>query len=233
MGDDKRSMQPRPLHPYPPQAATSGEITTTEAAPEWLDSEHTPPPIIVDDIGRQVSRSRRPSPDPDARGHMTTQEFAEGMWPLRKLPDEILSLAQRTAVLEQQMKTAQAPVSSLRLELVGEDGDGGIIGHFVSRTERDLADQKRIVGEVDERATRADRFVRRVITAAAIAIITSLGTAAVLVYRAGEHAAESRGASDAERSDLSHKIESLDSSLTDLRSQVRLLLDHELGRTTP
>lgn len=212
----------------------------TGAPVDVIEGDVTPPPVMVDDVGRPMSRAKRPSPWPEDRRHrMTMQEAIEQLWPARKLPNEFLDLLQRQVALEQQVKDLQANgpaqvaiqhVASLRAELVGADGDAGIVGHLADTVSRDLEDHKKVVQAVEERATKADKFVRKVMYAAGSLVGGSIIAAVVLIYQAGEHAASSKADAAAARAELVHKIDSLDESLTDLRGQVKLLLEARINR---
>ena len=223
MGDDARATQPRPVHRPPPVVS-----------PE-IHGDVTPPPIVVDEVGRAVSRARSPSPYPQTkRPSMTLQEVVEELWPARHVTDQILEQLQRLVAVETRLgdlekngpaQVAAAQVAALRSELVGQDGDGGVVGHLAENVARDLRDHRSVVTAVDERATRADKFVRRVMYGAGSLVLGAVVSAVVLIYQAGEHAAASKAEAAAARAELNHKIDTLDESLTDLRGQVKLLLE--------
>lgn len=86
---------------------------------------------------------------------------------------------------------------------------------------------------VDERASIAARFVRRVIIGAIGTIAGSLIAAAVLIFNAGVKSAESKAALNQQHAEVLSKVGQLEESLTDLRSQVRLLLRSRLDRDNP
>lgn len=243
MGDEERADQPRPEHPYPPLASeVSGEI---ECAPTVIidDAEaRTPPPIVVDDIGRPVVRTRSDSPAPAIQGRRdrkTIQEVVEQLWPSRKALPGLLEQLQRIVILETEMKAlkdgtsdsvAAAQVAGLRSELVGADGEHGVVGALADRVERDLSDHRRSMADLDARATKADRFVRRFLYAVGTAIAGSIVGAVLLVYASGQSSVRSESKLQDIKTDIEHRTESLNKSLTEIRYQVKLLLEHQLGR---
>lgn len=235
MGDDDRAQQPRPRHAYPPASLLPSRETSGEI-PVEVDPEVTPPPIVIDELGRPVSRARAPSPYPPTtrRERMTMQEVVEQLWGTRKVPDQVLEQLQRIVALEQRVadlaengpaQVASEKVASLRVELIGADGDGGIVGFLASDVARDLAEHRKVVGAVEERATKADKFVRKVMYAAGSMILSAVIAAVVLIYQAGEHAASSKAETAAARAELVHKLDVQGESLTELREQVKLLLE--------
>jgi hypothetical protein len=88
-----------------------------------------------------------------------------------------------------------------------------------SVVDRDIADTKATMLAVEERATRADRFVRRVIAAAAAALATSIVTGAVLLYQAGEKVGTARAEQKAYRIELVNRIDQLESTIREMRGQ--------------
>lgn len=148
------------------------------------------------------------------------------------LEKEIDHLRQRILVLETRVNDIDPTdlVDALRGELVGA------IEHVSEIVARDLSDHRRIVAGVEERATKADRFVRRVIIWAGGAIGGSIIAAVLLIYAAGAKGeaskAEAREAAmvaNEARIELLHKIDKLETSLTDLQGQVKLLLEARIG----
>jgi hypothetical protein len=108
------------------------------------------------------------------------------------------------------------------------------LGAHEESFDRDLADHRKMLADVDERATRADRFVRRVLTGAISGTLGIVIAAITLIYQAGTRSAEARAASEATRAELARRIELVDDGLTELRKSVRLLLEADLSRrTTP
>jgi hypothetical protein len=140
-------------------------------------------------------------------------------------------------VLEETQKALQADgpsavaaskVAELRAILIGEDGEGGMLGEMRSTIARDMADHKKIVDGVDERATKADKFVRKVIYAAAGTIGGSLIAAVALIYSAGEHAATARAEAAASRLMIDHQIQQLNDTMTDMKDQIHMLIGAKL-----
>lgn len=247
MGDEERADQPRPEHPYPPHVfEASGEI---DCAPSVIiddEEARTPPPIVVDDIGRPVVRTRSDSPAPVIQGRRdrkTIQEVVEQLWPARKALPSLLDQLQRIVTLEVEMKAlkdgssdgvAAAQVAGLRSELVGADGEHGVVGALADRVERDLADHRRSMSDLETRATKADRFVRRFLYAVGTAIAGSIVGAVLLVYAAGQSSVRSETKLQDIKTDIEHRTESLNKSLIEIRYQVKLLLQTQLGhKVTP
>jgi hypothetical protein len=244
MSDDKHTKRPgsmsgedRALRALAERRARSvaGEIEVPDDDDAFGD-EPTPAPIVVDEHNRQLSRSRRPSPfPPDARDRKTIQELAEELWPARKALQMAADAVTRVAAMEARVDAidSDGPIASLRTELVGHDGKGGIVGHLAQNVARDLEDHRKMVNTVEDRALKADRFVRRVIYGAIGTIAGSIVAAALLIYNAGERAAASRAEANMQRAEVLNKIDHLEDSLTDLRSQVRLLLRSRIDRVDP
>lgn len=241
MGDEGRSGQPRPAHPYPPTRDSASAVDVPDGVPiERMENSDatTPPPIVVDDIGRPLARSRPDSPPPVAysgrRDRKTIQEFAEELWPARKALQMVIDNLQRIVALETKVEDMEAngpaavaavSVAALRAELIGSDGSGGIINHLNVTIQRDLDDHRRLVTSVDDRATKAERFVRRMIVGACGTVAGSLVAAVMLIYSAGGRVEASKAEAREERMDLVHKIDVLEGTLTDLHSQVKLMLE--------
>lgn len=236
MGDDERARQPRPALWVPPEPA-SGEIEI----PSPLDDFETvtPPPIVVDDIGRQVSRTAPPVYAGRMRQRKTIQEIAEELWPARRAMDLVLDHMERIVKLETRVEelvdngpaaVAAASVAALRGELMGADGDGGAIGALANTVARDLDDAKKAMALVEVRATKADKFVRRCLYAAGGLIGGSLIGAAVMIYAAGQASVRGEAKLNDIRTDLIHRAETVDRGLTELQGQVKLLLETSLGR---
>lgn len=186
----------------------------------------TPPPIVVDDDGRQIARSRHQSPHPDlARDKKTIQELTEELWPARRALDLALEGNTRIAVLEARMDEhdSNGPVATIKAQMI----------HMEETFERDLEDHRKLINTVEDRALKADRFVRRVIMGALGTIAGSVIAAAVLIYNAGARSVETRAESQQQRAEVLNKIESLDDSLTDLKGQVRLLLRARIEKDAP
>ena len=223
MGDDERATQPRVTH----------------GAPVEIDFEtHTPPPVLVDVPGTSQTASGAAIMRIRGQKSLTAQEAINELWPARKAMPLLLELLQRQAASEARIDAmeesgpsaiAASKFGELRALLIGEDGEGGMLGEMKATHERDLADHKTVLAGVDERATKADKFVRRVIYAAAGTIGGSLIAAVALIYSAGEHAATARAESASARLMIDHKMDSLADSLTDLRGQVRLLLEERIS----
>lgn len=242
MGDEERANQDRPSHPYPPARSESGEVDIPEATPTHIDEfeSRTPPPIIVDDVGRPVTRTRTDSPAPvivGRRSRKTVQEVVEDLWPARRALQLLTEQLQRIVALETKIEyfeangpaaLTNAAIGSLRAELVGHDGKGGVVGNLAASVARDIADTHEAMREVDKRATKADRFVRRILYGAGGTIIGAVVAAALLIYQAGEKSAESKAEVRQSRQEVTHRIDSIDSALTELKAQVKLLLESQL-----
>lgn len=225
MGDDERAMQPRVRSAAPPVV--------------YVEHERTPPPILIDDIGKPISRTMVEDAviDPRSRKRATMQEAINQLWPARHAMDMIVEHLQRIVVLEEKQKAleadgpsavAAAKVAELRAILIGEDGDGGMMGEMRATISRDMSDHKAIVHGVEERATKADKFVRRVIYAAAGTIGGSLIAAVALIYSAGEHAATARAEAAASRLMIDHQIEQLNDTMSDMKDQLHMLINAKL-----
>lgn len=240
MGDDDRAQQPRPQHVYPPSVEVSGEIEIPSAVPGEIFESHTPPPIVVDDIGRPVVRQRSNSPSPPIQGprpRKTMQEIVEDLWPARKALQLQIEHLQRIVILETKLEemesngpaaVAAAHVDKLRVELVGHDGHGGSMGALAFTVTRDIAEHKRAVQDVEERATRDARFVRKILYAAGSLVAGSIVAAVVLIYQAGGKAEQGKAEVRESRQEVMYKFERLDSALTELRGQVKLLLESQI-----
>jgi hypothetical protein len=121
--------------------------------------------------------------------------------------------------------------------VTGEGGSEGPAWVAVLRAEmrelraaitRDIHDTGEAMAAVEARATRADRFVRRVIYAAAGTLVASIVTGAVLLYQAGEKVGTARAEAKASRQELVFRIEGVERSLTELRIQANVLLTERI-----
>lgn len=99
--------------------------------------------------------------------------------------------------------------------------------------DRDIAETRKGMAIVEDRATKADKFVRRVIMAAVTAIATSIVTGAVLLYQAGDRVGAARAEQAASRAELVHRIDRLEDTIRELREQAKILLSARLGATAP
>ena len=219
MGDDERASQPRPQH---------------NAIPPYVDNEKTPPPILINSVGKPLDSGMHEAMVDLGRKRKTMQEFAEELWPARRAMPMLLEQLERLVALETEFESlkangpaevARTGIASLRTELIGHDGDAGMLGEMAKTIARDLSDHKKVVADVEERATKADKFIRKVITSAAAAVGGSVIAAVLLIYSAGEHAATSRAEVAASRLMMDHQIQQLNDSMTDLKVQVRMLIE--------
>lgn len=238
MGDDERAAQSRPSHPYPPSVEVSGELAISQLEESY--QEHTPPPIVVDDIGRPVTKTSPPMMG--KRDRKTIQELIEELWPARKALQISLEHLQRIVKLEttlEEMRSngpaavAEAQIEALRVELVGSDGEGGVVGSLAATVARDLTEHRRIVGEVEDRATQDAKFVRRVLYTAGGMVMSAIIGAVVLIYQAGAKSEAGKAEVRESRQELVHRIERVDSALTELHGQVKLLLETQIRGTRP
>jgi hypothetical protein len=101
------------------------------------------------------------------------------------------------------------------------------------RFENEVEDLRSLINTVEDRALRADRFVRRVIIGALGTIAGSVVAAAILIYNAGGRAAAGKAEASSQRAEVLNKIDGLEESLTDIKGQVRLLLRARLENRTP
>jgi RNA-binding protein YhbY len=242
MGDDARANQPRPAHAYPPPSVSvSGEFeaaAVTEARVEFETT--TPPPIVVDDVGRPVTRSRSDSPAPPIQGkreRLTIQEICEELWPARKALQLTLDQLQRIVKLETRLEeisshgpaaVAESQIAALRAELVGAEGDAGVVGSLAETVRRDLEDHRAVVQAVEERATKDAKFVRRVLYTAGGMVMSAIVGAVVLIYQAGAKSEAGKAEVRESRQQVLYQIEKLESALTEMRGQVKLLLETQI-----
>lgn len=243
MGDDERAQQPRPAAWQPTAREASGEIETAAPDHEYTDFESiTPPPIVVDDVGRPIARSVPTTLAGRPRAKKTMQQIAEELWPARKALDMLLEHSQKIAAIEARAEAlesngpaavAAAQVAALRAELVGHDGDGGTIGALAETVRRDLADNQRAMLAVEERATKSDKFVRRFLYTVGGLVAGSIVGAIMLIYAAGQASVRGEARLNDMRIELMHRAETHDRSLTELQGQVKLLLETQLGRPRP
>ena len=117
-----------------------------------------------------------------------------------------------------EFEVTEAWVAALRAE----------IATLRATVDRDLKDARAAMTTVEERATKADKFVRRILYGAGSMVAASLVTAVVLVYQAGEKAGTKASEARAARQELVNRINILDSGLTEVRSQAKLLLENQL-----
>lgn len=235
MGDDERARQPRPKHDYPPTASELTALEEHDGIPEPVGDDVTPPPILVDPAGKVLSRSKRVTAYPEQRERQTVQEVIEELWPARKALPMLIEQLQRIVALETKVEDVEATsgVAALRAELVGHDGDGGMIGALTDTLRRDLADHRKIVDAVETEATKAAKFVRRVMIGAGSIVGGAILAAVAMIYQAGAHSAEGKAEVREARQENTLHIQNLERSLTDLNVQVKLLLEAQIGHHTP
>lgn len=100
----------------------------------------------------------------------------------------------------------------------------------IAELRRDVADVREEVAAVDARAGQAASFVRRVLLAAGGVILAGVGSAVGMIYSAGERSANTRADAAAARAEVMEHVHILEDGLTDLRSQVKLLLKKDLNQ---
>lgn len=125
---------------------------------------------------------------------------------------------------------ATAQIAALRAELVGIDGKTGVVGALAATVQRDLQDHREAMSDVEARATKSDRFVRRFLYTVGGLVAGSIVGAILLIYAAGQASVRSEVKFNEIRVEMTHRAETLERSLTELRGQVKLLLEAQLGK---
>lgn len=110
-------------------------------APDGIDPELTPPPIIVDDLSGADTPVEHPRPG--RRRRMTRREFDEEIvWPLRNMPNELTKLATRVSVAESKLEGLPASTEDIEelrtaiTDIRGESGNNGKLGALKERVDK-------------------------------------------------------------------------------------------------
>lgn len=212
----------------------------SDGTPGIVAHEQTPPPIVVDERGHAFDAEPH-TPSSRRRTRLTVQELAEQLWPARKALELIAEQNVRVVRLEAEIAImkehgpgaeealeAVAEVKTLRVELLGSDGEGGILGAMKRTVDRDLADNATKMKVIEEAAAKDSRFLRTVAKGLIIAALGSIGGLGAFIYSAGKSAQRQEDLLVHTRSDFAHRSEALTEGLTELKQEVKLLIREKI-----
>lgn len=239
MSDDDRAL----LGKIDRRAERAASIS--DGTPGVVAHDATPPPIMVDEIGRAFDAEPQ-TPSSRRRPRLTVQELAEQLWPARRALELVAEQNVRVVRLEAELammkehgpgaeeaQAAIAEVKTLRVELIGYDGKGGILGAMRDTVDRDLEDHSTKMKVIECAAAKDSRFIRMVAKGLIVAALGSIGGLGAFIYSAGKSAQRQEDILLHTRTDFNHRAQTLSEDLTELKQEVKLLIKVRIQGTNP